>query len=75
MPYKIELRYAYGWDDAEWTEDLDDGRGPRALRFRRADDAQAALEEHLAEVDTAVREGSFDIPERRDNYRIVEAID
>jgi hypothetical protein len=71
MPYKIELRYIYGWDDAEWTYEDDAGITP--MRFCTVDDAQAELDEFFAAVKAAVVAGNMDTKENPDDYRIVEA--
>jgi hypothetical protein len=69
MPYKIELRYIYGWDDAEWTEETDGVEVP--LRFRTRDEAMTALEEFFAGIRTAVAAGNMDTEEDLNDYRIV----
>ncbi len=71
MLYKIELRYFYGWDDAGWTHETDTETTP--MRFRTANEAQAALDEFFAEVKAAVIAGGMDIEEVRTDYRIVES--
>jgi len=70
MTYKIELRYAFEWDDAEWTEE---GRaGNRPLRFSDRKSAQAALAEFFDAVKIAVSEGNIDVQASPADYRIVE---
>ena len=73
MAYKIELRYLFGWDDAEWTEE-DEGR-VKPLRFQTVEAAQTALNEFFSEVKTAVAEGNMDSEEARHDFRIVETED
>jgi hypothetical protein len=70
MPFRVEVRYAYGWDDAGWTEDT--GSGPEPLRFPTRDAAMAALAEFFKEVRDAVAVGYMDVEERPDNYRVIE---
>jgi len=71
MSYKVELRYFYGWDDAEWTEETDTEIKP--LRFRTVNEAQTAIDKLFAEVKAAVIAGDMDAEEVREDYRIVEA--
>jgi len=72
MPYKIELRYAFPWDDAEWTEeDVNGVETP--LRFQTIDEAQAALEAFFALTKEAVAQGNMDVEEDPADYRIVHA--
>ncbi len=73
MAFKIELRYWNGWDDAEWTEDRGDGEQP--VRFESIEAAEIGIAEFFAEVRAAVAAGNMDVPEVRDDYRIVEAVD
>ena len=70
MQYKVEMKYFYGWDDAGWTEEPDEGSIP--LRFESVDQAQAALVDLFAEVKAAVASGDMDVEENPDDYRIVE---
>lgn len=69
MRYKIEALYTSGWDDAEWTEETNGVTRP--LRFETARHAQADLEEFFANVKAAVADGSMDIGENPNHYRIV----
>jgi hypothetical protein len=46
MPYRVELMYSYGWDDACWTE-CSFGE-ERPLRFENIEQAEAAIVELLA---------------------------
>jgi hypothetical protein len=71
MPYKIELRYFYGWDDAGWTDEKDEA--PTPLRFDTANEAQTALDEFFNLIKAAIVAGNMDIEENRHDYRIVEA--
>jgi len=75
MLYKIELKYIYGWDDAEWTEENNDGVGPKPWRFHTVEAAQTAIDEFFADVRTAVTEGNMDREEDKNDYRIVEVAD
>lgn len=71
MPYKIQLRYFYGGDDAGWTEESDGEI--KAMRFANIEQAPAALDELFAEVKAAVAAGDMDTEEVRDGYRITAA--
>ncbi len=73
MLYKIEIRYSYSWDDAEWTDEKDGIITP--VRFRTVNEAQAAIDQFFAEVKAAVVAGDIDTEEVRDDYRIVETRD
>jgi hypothetical protein len=73
MQYKIEVVYAHGWDDAEWTEETD--AEPLPLRFETVESAQAALDEFFGNVKAAVDAENMDTEENRDNYRIVTAVE
>jgi hypothetical protein len=75
VPYKIELKYIYGWDDAEWTGENNDGVAPTPMRFRTIEAAQTAINEFFAVVSAAVTEGSMGIEEDKNDYRIVEIAD
>ena len=69
MPYKIELRYSYGWDDAGWTDDTNLASKP--TRFESVEDAQVALDEFFTEVKGAVSAKNIDSECLTDDYRIV----
>ena len=69
MQYKIEVIYAHGWNDADWTEETDGETRP--LRFENIPSAQAALDEFFGNVKAAVGAGNMDTEESRNNYRIV----
>lgn len=73
MKYKIECRYLYGWDDAEWTEEFGGIVAP--LRFKSTEEARTALNAFFAQIRTAVLEGNLDVEERSEHYRIVPAAD
>lgn len=73
MVYKIELRYFHGWDDAEWTEEVEGATQP--MRFERIGDAHAAIVEFFADVHAAVLDGNMDADKVLDDYRIIEAIE
>ena len=55
MPYRVELRYSYGWDDACWTEGSCGEERP--VRFGSIEQAEAAIVELLADVRAAVATG------------------
>ena len=69
MPYKIEMRYAFRWDDAEWT--VEDENGVKPMRFSSIKDAQQAIDDFFADVRDAVVRGDLDIEEDPEHYRIV----
>lgn len=69
MPYKVEMKYIYGWDDAGWTDEADEGSKP--TRFNSVQEAQAELEDLFADVKAAVTSGDMDIEENPADYRIV----
>jgi len=71
MPYKIEIRYAFRWDDAEWT--VEDDKGVQPMRFSSIKDAREAIDDFVADVREAVVRGDLDIEEDPDDYRIVDA--
>jgi hypothetical protein len=71
MQYKVELRYAYGWDDAGWTDEAEDG--PRPTRFPSVGAATEALEKFFSAVRAAVRDGNMDAEKDANDYRIVLA--
>jgi hypothetical protein len=68
MRYKIENRYASGWNDAGWTEE--ENGANRQLRFETKASAQIALNEFFTEVEAAVLSGNLDAEEIPANYRI-----
>ena len=70
MPYKLELRYIYGWDDAGWTDEI--GNESYPLRFSTIEEAQTELDTFLSEVNDAVAVGNMDRADVRNDYRIVE---
>jgi hypothetical protein len=70
MQYKIEVIYAHGWNDAEWTEETDGETRP--LRFEAIPSAQAALDGFFGNVNAAVDAGNMEAEENRNNYRIVK---
>ena len=69
MLFKIELRYFYGWDDANWTDETDCEIRP--TRFESIHLAQAALDRLFAEVKAAVVVGHMGSDEIAEDYRIV----
>lgn len=73
MKYRIELLYFYGWDDAGWTDAIDDNVAP--VRFDSAREAQAALIEYFTEVDAAIVRGDMAIKCQRQDYRIIAQAD
>jgi hypothetical protein len=73
MRFKIELRYFYGWDDANWTEEKNGQTRP--LRFWNIEQAQAALAEFFRNVKEAVVAGNMNNEETPHDYRIVAVND
>ena len=71
MEYKIEAFYIYGWDDAEWTQEIEGVTTP--LRFQTVADAQKGLDEFFAGISEAVVAGQLDTEENQHHYRIVVA--
>lgn len=70
MQYKVEMKYFYGWDDAGWTEETDEGSKP--LQFESVQEAHAELDDLFASVKAAVTSGDMDIEENSEDFRIVE---
>lgn len=68
VKYKIECRFAYGWDDATWH---DDGQAPAVFETRAA--AQEAINEHVECSAAAFAAGDLEEAYRADDYRITEA--
>ena len=73
MPYKIELRYIYGWDDAGWADESNDELKP--TRFGTKMEAQMALDEFFAIAKTAVTDGNMDNEKEPKDFRIVAVKD
>ena len=73
MQFKIELRYFYGWDDANWTEEIDGETKP--MRFRDVNYARTVIDEFIADVQVAVAAGNMDAGAVSDDYRITEVND
>ena len=73
MQFKIELRYFYGWDDANWTEEIDGETKP--MRFRDVNYARTVIDEFIADVQVAVAAGNMDAEAVSDDYRITEVND
>lgn len=72
MPYKIEMKYVYSWDDAGWTEGLGDDQEMKPMRFETVEDAEAGLAEFFDEVREDVAEGNMDEEKDPEDYRVVE---
>lgn len=70
MCYKVEMKYLCGWDDANWTENNDEGSRP--MRFESIHLAQSAIDDFFAEVKAAIAAGDMDTAENSKDYRIVE---
>ena len=67
MKYKVEQHFAYGWDDAGWTDD------DEPLRFNTVTEAQEEIDEHLGMVAAAVERGDMTDGESKDEFRVVPA--
>jgi hypothetical protein len=65
--FKVEMRFVRGWADAEWTIN---GR-PWRFTTRRA--AEQEIDQHIADCETAVKEGYMGFAHSRDEYRVVPA--
>ena len=65
MKYKIEYEFAYGFDDAGWMED------DKPLLFDSVEEAQQAIDEHLADISEAVANGDMLEEEDEEAFRIV----
>jgi hypothetical protein len=65
MKYKVELNFSYGWDDAGWEDD------DKPTRFDSIEEAQAAIDELITDVDEAVKLGHMTEGYRKDDYRVV----
>lgn len=64
--FKVERRYAGGWEDAEWTED------GKPQRFKTKKGAQAEIAEHCKETRRAVRRGEMYLPDVESEFRVVK---
>ncbi len=67
--FKVEMLYAAGWADAEWTED------DRPLRFMTVAAAQQAIDELIATTVQGAKDGDLSEPYRASDYRVVRAGD
>lgn len=65
--WKVQQLIGGGWDDAEWTED------EKRLRFASKAAAEAAIDEFIADVADAVRQGNMSEPYDRREFRAVPA--
>lgn len=63
--YKVEHNFAYGWDDAGWTED------DKPMRFNSRVEAQAEIDDHIRLTKEAAAEGDMQSSEDASDYRIV----
>ncbi len=69
MPYKIQMRYSSGWDDAGWTDEKD-GKSI-TTRFQTVAQARTGLVEFVSEISAAVVAGDMSLAHDLDDYRIV----
>lgn len=72
MKYRIEIKFFSGWGDAGWTDET--GFDSQPTRFGTAAEAQAALEQFLADVMCAARAGHVKRPVGRADYRIARTM-
>jgi len=68
MSWMVEHEYAYGWDDAGWTE----GQTGVPSRFATKEQAEAEIDELIFDVDQAVECGDMSDRYDRAQYRAVE---
>jgi len=71
--YKVEMKFAYGWDDAGWM--TDDGTTECPTRFVTRRAAQAEINEHCEMMAEAVKAGDMTDADKPSDFRIVEATD
>ena len=62
-PWRVEHRFSYGWDDAGWTTD------GAPDRFETKREAEAAIDEFIADTADAFRIGYLASAYNRRNYR------
>lgn len=65
MPYKVEMRFAYGWDDAGWLED------DVPMRFDLEDQAVGEIEDHCRLYREAFTGGDMSEPCYEEDFRVV----
>jgi hypothetical protein len=63
--WRVEMRFVDRWDDPEWTQD------GKPQVFNSYDDASAAIDAFLADVQAAVERGDMTDGYDRDDFRIV----
>ena len=71
--YKVEHNFIYGWDDAGWTVNYspDYGSGVYPWRFDTKAEAEAAIDDLIADVANAVANGDMAEEYDRADYRVV----
>ena len=73
MKYKVEMRYAGGWDDAGWTEDNRSGEMV-PIQFPTREAAQLAINEHVHDCAEAVSSGDMIDGHEPSDYRVVPVV-
>lgn len=67
IKYRVEMKFAHGWDDAEWSENGE------PLRFDTPEDADDEISDFLTENLRAVRRGDMTHRYRRCEFRVAVA--
>jgi hypothetical protein len=70
--YMVEHEFAYGWDDAGWTDSLPNGE-VKPTRFNSIAMAGLEIEEHCAISQEAFMAGELEEAYTKKQYRVVEA--
>lgn len=68
--FKIECRYLGGWADAEWTES-DKSGAVKPCRFATLEEANAEIDDFIADTAEAYKAGNLDAPYDRADFRAV----
>jgi hypothetical protein len=68
--WKVEHNFASGWADAEWRVNSDDEDSP-TRRFDTEEEANAEIDEFIADVRAAHLRGDIDSEYNREDYRAV----
>ena len=70
--YRVERNFFDHWGDAGWVEVDDEALDePRVQTFATEEEAWAAIREHIADVDQAVRAGFMDAGDTLEDFRVV----
>ena len=70
--WKIELMFASGWDDAEWT--TTHGNRTIPLRFTSKREAEAGIDEFIADTKAAADRGDMSEYRREDLRAVPEEV-